>query len=135
MSQPTVRAYRYATRENILVLEWTAEVDPMDVHPAFQELMQHLKTSDTPQWVIVNILENRNMPVSHTISNALVAHRHKMLREWLVVGENLMARSVSQVLMRLTRRNNIHWFTDVEEALDYTTNAPVNAVVSDTEND
>ena len=119
MSHSTVRAYRFAERPNTLMLAWSEDVNIIDIRPAFQELMGFLKEADTPQWVIVDISHNRSMPVAPTISQAIVAYRHKMLREWLVVGENSLARSVSQVLVKLTQRNNVHWFESIAAALTH----------------
>lgn len=124
MPDKTIRVEALPDHENVYVMTWDALPDLSDVQPAFAVINAKLAATNAAIYVIVDIRSQPNFPVTQTISEALAPYRHENLAAWLVVGTNTLARSISFVLSRLTRRQNVLWFKEMEAALQHIKDHP-----------
>jgi hypothetical protein len=115
----TVRAEPVAGY-HALVMLWEHDIRTEEVQPAFDTITAHLNATDTPMYVLVDLLQDPQFPLLETISGALWGpFRNPMLKEWLVIGSNNLARVIARMLMNATRRKNIRWFKSYDEARTY----------------
>ncbi|MGQ9910554.1 MAG: hypothetical protein ACUVS2_17135 [Candidatus Flexifilum sp.] len=120
MSVQTVQIVPLEPDRRGLIMIWQREVDRADVTAAFRDLMARLDQATQSLYVIVDLRADPRFPLLETFRGALNGpFRHPMLAEWLVVGANSVARSIGSTLVSISGRDNIRWFTTVEEALVY----------------
>ena len=98
---------------------WQHDIIEADVAPAFQKISTALDATKRPLYVIVDLLSNPRFPIMTTVQEALPPYRDPMLKEWLIVGSNWMAKAIESTLARITRHNNVRWFKTEAEALAY----------------
>lgn len=102
-----------------IVMTWERNIVVTDVHHAFEVVMNHLEETETLIYVVVDITANPRFPVTQTVAEAMPPHQHEMMAGWLVIGENILAKSIERVLSTMTQRKRIHWFDTIQDALDY----------------
>lgn len=104
-----------------LKMVWQHDVVEADVAPAFAKISAALDATKRPLYVVVDLLSNPHFPIMTTVQEALVPYRDPMLKEWLIVGSNWMAKAIESTLARITRHKNVRWFKTEVEALAYLT--------------
>jgi hypothetical protein len=102
-----------------LKMIWQHDVVEADVAPAFAKISAALDASKRPMYVVVDLLSNPRFPIMTTVQEALAPYRDPMLKEWLIVGSNWMAKAIESTLARITRHKNVRWFKTEAEALAY----------------
>jgi hypothetical protein len=102
-----------------LKMIWEHTVLEADVAPAFRKIMNALDATNRPIYVIVDLLSNPRFPMMVTVQEALPCYRDPMMKEWLIVGSNWMAKAIEGTLARITRHKNVRWFSTEAEALTY----------------
>lgn len=118
----TVRVEAVEGRSAV-VMSWEHTVHKGDTAAAFQYLMQFLEEAAGPLYVIVDLRKNPTFLLDETFSAALSGpFKHKMLKEWLVVGAGPTARGIGRGLSVVSNRHNIRWYHTMEEALTYLSN-------------
>jgi hypothetical protein len=111
--------------DTVIKMTWEQRVTEKDVNEAFQKINELLNQSTKPSFVIVDITAKPDFPVMTTVHSALAGpYNNKLLREWLIVGTNRLARTIEQILGGLTNRRNVRWFTIEADALDYAAKNP-----------
>ena len=117
----TIATVRVEPIENYPALKmiWEHTVLEADVAPAFQKIMSALDATKRPIYVVVDLLSNPRFPMMVTVQEALPCYRDPMLKEWLIVGSNWMARAIEGTLARITRHKNVRWFSTEAEAMAY----------------
>ncbi len=102
------------------LMTWPHIVDKESIRSAFRDIMDGLDTTDKPLYVVVDLRNNPDFPMTETIQGAYWGpFRHYRLAEWLVVSTNVLGRMIGHTLATITRRNNIKWFETMEEAMLY----------------
>ncbi len=92
-------------------MTWKKHIDRKDVKFAFDELTTILDNQEEPICVIIDLQENSFMPLTDTFKAALRGpHSHPNLAIWLVIGENVFARSIADMLNRFGDNQKIQWF-------------------------
>ena len=100
-----------------LLMTWKQHPNPRDVSRVFAEMNVHLSAATKPLDVIVDLTENSKIPLQSTILEVLRGPaRHPMMGVWIVAAPNSMARIIGNVLLSLTRRENIVWHATLEAA-------------------
>ena len=102
-----------------LKMTWQHFVNEADVAPAFQKIANLLDTTHQPIYVIVDLLSNPRFPIMVTVQEALGPYRDPMLKEWLVIGSNWMAKAIESTLARISGHRNVRWFISEADALAY----------------
>jgi hypothetical protein len=102
-----------------LKMIWQHDVIEADVAPAFAKISAALDATNRPLYVVVDLLSSPRFPIMTTVQEALAPYRDPMLKEWLVVGSNWMAKAIESTLARITRHKNVRWFKTEAEALAY----------------
>lgn len=104
-----------------LKMIWQHDVVETDVAPAFAKISAALDATKHPLYVVVDLLSNPRFPIMTTVQEALAPYRDPMLKEWLIIGSNWMAKAIESTLARITRHKNVRWFKTEAEALAYLT--------------
>lgn len=100
-----------------LLMVWQTHADSQDVRLAFQKLLSLLENSPKPLYLFVDLRQNVNMPLSETISNALLgAYTHPNLLACLVFGGHSRAKIVASIIQRISHEHKILWFSSETEA-------------------
>jgi hypothetical protein len=102
-----------------LKMTWRNEIKDADVIYSFGEIINALATTDQPIFMIVDLTANPTYPLLTTVHEALPAYRNDMVREWLVIGNNWMARTIEGTLAKMTGRKNVRWFRSEADVLAY----------------
>lgn len=102
-----------------LKMTWQHTVLEADVASAFKQIMKTLDATNRPVYVMVDLLSNPRFPMMVTVQEALPCYRDPMLKEWLIIGSNWMAKAIEGTLARITRHKNVRWFNTEAEALAY----------------
>lgn len=103
-----------------ILMSWDHNVTAGDVRNAFQQLNTLLNMSTTPQYVIVDLLNDPRMPIMETVISALTGpFRNRRLIEWLVIGSSSAGQSIESMLNRVTGRSNVRWFDSHDEVNAY----------------
>jgi len=119
--KPTVRIAQFGDTAALL-MTWAHRVDSRDVHAAFKEIDRRLNESGAANYVVVDLRENPNFPLGATVQAAAFGpYRNPLLEEWLIIGSNPVARTISRILSATTRRSNVRWFDSEAEVHDYLT--------------
>lgn len=106
--------------EPAILMSWEHNVTAQDIRNAFQQINILLNTSATPQYVIVDLLNDPRLPIMETVVSALSGpFRNRRLIEWLVIGSNSTGRSIDDMLSRVTGRPNVRWFDSHDEVAVY----------------
>lgn len=105
---------------NAVMMIWEHEIHKGDTTAAFQHLMQYLAEAEQPLSVIVDLRQNPAFLIEETFAGALNGpFRHKMLKEWLVVGAGAVARGIGLGLSMIANRHNIRWYDTMEDVMAY----------------
>jgi hypothetical protein len=116
------------TGHHALRMLWQHEPDRIDVREAFGHLSRFLDDAAVPLRIIVDITADPRFPLAETISGALWGpFRSKMLLEWLVVGSSNMAHGIGRTLSAVTNRQNIRWFSTMDEVMSYLAEAELSS--------
>ena len=102
-----------------LKMTWQHTILDPDVAPAFRKIMAALDATKRPIYVVVDILSNPRFPMMVTVQEALPCYRDPMLKEWLIIGSNPMARAIEGTLAPITRHKIVRWFANYAEAIAY----------------
>ena len=103
-----------------LLMKWPRSVDKESIRTAFRGIMDVLDATGEPIYVIVDLRDDPDFPMTETIQSAYWGpFRHHRLAEWLVVSTNVLGRMIGHTLATITRRNNIKWFDTMDEAMAY----------------
>jgi hypothetical protein len=115
----TVRVDRLENLPAVQMI-WEHTVTPDDVSTAFRQVNQLLTASEIPLFVIVDIRNNPNFPVSTTVNSAIFGpYRNPSLEEWLMLGTSPLARTIERILASVTGRGNVRWFSTEDEVSEY----------------
>lgn len=118
-TEPTIRVTRVENAPALKML-WSCNIHPPDVGPAFQDINYRLNEASKPLFVMVDIGCNPNFPIFETVIHAATGpFRNPKLREWLIIGENVGAKRIENLLTRMTGSSNVRWFDDEAEAMAY----------------
>ena len=110
--EKTVWAERIEELDAIKMV-WGKRIDVEEMRKAFSDVVAYLNRADAPQCVIVDVSSNPRFPIIDTVIHCLAGpFKHPMLNEWLVIGGNDGARTIGNMLMRVSGRANIKWFDD-----------------------
>ena len=104
-----------------LKMMWQHDVVEADVAPAFAKISAALDATKRPLYVVVDLRSNPRFPILTTVQEALTPYRDPMLKEWLIVGSNWMAKAIESTLADITRHKNVRWFKTESEALAHLT--------------
>ncbi len=116
---PTVTV-EYNDALSSIRMTWQNQVINTDVQNAFEAINTYLQASDKPLYVIVDIRSNPTFPITATLNGALFGpYRSPMLKEWLILGTNPVARIIERTLKSVTGRSNVLWFDADDEVIDY----------------
>lgn len=101
-----------------LLMKWGETADPTDIKKAYEVISDALSVAQSPLFVIVDLSENRYMPLRETVSGALFGpYNHRNLDAWLVIGGHQIARMVASSLSQVTRQHKVEWFANMEAAM------------------
>lgn len=99
---------------------WGKRIEVDEMRVAFNDVVAYLNRADAPQCVIVDVSSNPRFPIIDTVIHCLAGpFKHPMLSEWLVIGGNDGARTIGNMLMRVSGRANIKWFDDEAAFMTY----------------
>ena len=115
----TVHVEPFEGMDGTLLMTWQSKIDPLDVKTAFGAIDQALASADGPIYVVVDLLQNPQFPLSDTMFSAVSCYAHPLLAEWLIVGGSRGARAIESFLSRVTGRQNVLWFDSMGAALDH----------------
>ena len=104
---------------NALLMEWDVRPNPADVRAAFEDIRTAMNQYDHPIYVVVDLPDNVQFPVSDTVLGALPVYRDEQLEAWLVINPGGLAKSIARTLNYITRRKNVYWFDTYAEAMRY----------------
>ncbi len=114
-------------------MKWEREPDSRDVRNAFVHMTTVLNAQQRPHWIVVDIKSNPAFPMVETIAGAFWGpSRSPAFAEWLVVGSSTAARTIGGTLSRIAKRDNIRWFSTMDEALGYLAHAELTTPASET---
>jgi hypothetical protein len=100
-----------------LVMKWQAYAKPDDIKRAYRIISEALDVAPSPIYIIVDLRENKQMPLKETVSGALFGpYSHRNLAAWFVVGGHQIARVVANSLAQVTRQHRVDWFDTEEDA-------------------
>lgn len=102
-----------------LLMTWQQAVLANDVREAFRHILDVLNKSHHPVFVVVDIRSNPRFPVTQTIAEGIEPYRYENLAAWLIVGQNLLAKSIERVLTTITHRHAVRWFDTFDDALGF----------------
>jgi hypothetical protein len=102
-----------------LKMTWCNEIKDADVIYSFGEINNTLAKTDQPIFMIVDLTANPTYPLLTTVHEALPAYRNNMVREWLVIGNNWMARTIEGTLAKMTGKKNVRWFKTEADIFAY----------------
>ena len=109
-SSVVVKPYKHY---RAIVMKWHKNGEKADIKQAFDDIMSHLDTAREPIYVVVDLRENKFIPMTDTYRGAMAGpHRHEKLAAWLCIGENRFARYIADVLNVFTEESKIQWFGD-----------------------
>jgi|GEM_PF-2279497 len=101
-------------------MKWSADIDRRSIKMYFDELCDILDAENDPLCVVVDLRENKFMPLIDTFKAVIAeAHGHPKLATWLVLGENSFARPVAAMLNRFGQATDIMWFDNEIDMDDY----------------
>ncbi len=112
------------TFENIqpysaLKIIWRDSLKDAEVIDSFAEINNALAQADQPIFIVFDLTANPTYPLLTTVHEALPAYRHDMVREWLIIGNNWMARTIEGTLAKMTGKKNVRWFKSEADVLAY----------------
>lgn len=115
----TVRV-EYLAHSALIKMSWEHRVNSDDVYTGFKSITAILEKSETPLYVMVDLLSNPNFPLSATVNGAMFGpYRNPKLIAWLIVGSSHAGRMIERVLSSVTQRSNVEWFASEADALAY----------------
>jgi hypothetical protein len=98
-----------------LIMKWHAYAKPEDIKRAYRVISDALDAASGHLYIIVDLRENKQMPLKETVSGALFGpYNHRNLAAWFVLGGHQIARVVANSLAQVTRQHRVDWF-DTEE--------------------
>lgn len=118
----TITVQPLSAHPHHVLMTWEQHILINDVREAFRSILQMLNEADHPVFVVVDIRSNPRFPVTQTIAEAIEPYRHERAIGWLIVGHNLLARSIERVLAAITQRHVVTWFADLESAINHIEN-------------
>jgi hypothetical protein len=97
------------------------DVNERDTRNGFSSVSQILNGAQQPMFVVVDIRTNPDFPLASAVKAALEegVYCHPMLQEWLVIGDNPLARVTEFLLKSATGRSNVRWFSTEAQLADY----------------
>lgn len=103
-----------------MLMHWQAYPEVSDIRTASQALFSQLNKSSKPLYLMVDLRQNINMPLSETINALLLGvYTHPNFMACLVIGGHGKARIVANIVIRISRQDKIVWFNDEAEAYQY----------------
>ena len=101
-----------------LKMTWGEYPQESDISTAFDFINDHLKNTDHPIYIVVDLSSDPQIPLSTTIREVMSGpFRHRNLKKWLVIGINRRAQVVARVMDTISRESTILWFDTETEAL------------------
>jgi hypothetical protein len=112
------------TFENIneysaLKITWRNSLKDAEVIQSFGEINNALAKADQPIFIVFDLTASPTYPLLTTVHEALPAYRNEMLKEWLLIGNNWMARTIEGTLAKMTGKKNVRWFKTEADVLAY----------------
>jgi hypothetical protein len=112
------------TFENIqhhsaLKIIWRNSLRDAEVIHSFGEIKNALAKADQPIFIVFDLTANPTYPLLTTVHEALPAYRNDKLKEWLLIGNNWMARTIEGTLAKMTGKKNVRWFKSEADVLVY----------------
>ena len=92
-----------------LKMRWEKSPTVEDVHAAFDEINTVLNSASQKVWIVVDISSDPNFPLSATLPRASQAHRHENMGDWLVIGQNTIAKFIGATISTLSS-SKVIWF-------------------------
>jgi hypothetical protein len=115
----TIRVERLESLPAIL-MAWSAHPRKDDIHLAYQDIMSYLQASEQALFVVIDLRFNVTMHLSETVSGALNGlYQHPKLVAWLVIGGHQTARTIANIIRRITNQDRFLWFKDEAELCAY----------------
>ena len=104
---------------SVLKIIWRNSLKDDEVIRSFGEINNALAQADQPIFVIFDLTANPTYPLLTTVHEALPAYRNDMVRQWLLIGNNWMARTIEGTLTKMTGKKNVRWFKTEADVLAY----------------
>jgi hypothetical protein len=111
VSVTPIENFEYAVR-----MHWERSPLEADVRQAFADIMIKLDSANQDVYIVVDILSKPRFPLALTINLSSQAHRHPNMGDWLVIGENIMAKLIGRSISALSD-SKVLWFKTEEEAM------------------
>lgn len=91
-----------------------------DLHTAFANVSKVLNKVTVPIYIVIDLRNNSFMPPTDTYQAMISGPAfHQNLDSWIVIGENIFARYVGNMLERLNHNKPILWFESESDVIKY----------------
>jgi hypothetical protein len=104
---------------SVLKIIWCNSLKDAEGIHSFDEIKNALAKADQPIFIVFDLTANPTYPLLTTVHEALPAYRNNMVREWLLIGNNWMARTIEGTLAKMTGKKNVRWFRTEADVLAY----------------
>ena len=120
-TKPTPRGIKCEGLANVdaVQMTWSAFVTETDIRRAFSKLMVLLDQADKSLDVIMDVQAEPNISVSSTLSYAYILNTHPSMGDWLVIGQEDIAKNINTIMKKAQMSNRVHWFKDEASLNDY----------------
>jgi len=102
------------------IVRWGGDANDIVVLNAFKKVARILDRAPRPTTIILDLTDEPHCPLL-TILNAVLLgpYYHHHLDEWLVIGDNRIARTIGRILSRNRRKQATFWFNSEVDVIAY----------------
>jgi hypothetical protein len=111
--------FEHIEKYSVLKIIWRNSLKDAEVIQSFGEINNALAKADHPIFIIFDLTASPTYPLLTTVHEALPAYRNEMLKEWLLIGNNWMARTIEGTLAKMTGKKNVRWFKTEADVMAY----------------
>ena len=99
-------------------MNWDAHPKKTDIDHAYRSIAEYLTTSEHSLFIVIDLRYNVSLPISDIVKSSLNYH-HPKFAAALIIGGHQTARTIANILKRITRQDKIFWFKDENEVYSY----------------
>jgi hypothetical protein len=111
MQKPSSISVQRLQNYPALLMKWEKLAESKDLKQAYRLINEQLRDSDKPLYVVVDLRENKNMPLAETVSGALFGpYQNPKLAACLVLGCHKTARMAARLLVNISHEDKIECF-------------------------
>lgn len=104
----------------IIRMNWEANIQTNNIEQAYHDVMDVVNESDKAVFVVLDLNNNPNIPISELLKGALAgSYTDPKVLKWLLIGKRDASRSIANTLFFVTGENKVVWFEDETGASDY----------------